>query len=87
MNLNHSRIILITHRKFHQNQSNFLGGVHTHTDGHQIYMYIFISLFIYFEENRTSQARLLEASNLLNEHLIINPEIFSIFEKVKFNKN
>ena len=35
MNLNHSRSILITHRKFHQNQSSRLGGVHIHTDGHK----------------------------------------------------
>ena len=39
MNLNHSRFILITHRKVNQNQSNRLGGVHTHTDGHKKYIY------------------------------------------------
>ena len=48
MNLNHSRIILITHRKFHQNQSSRLGAVHTHSHGHKKYIYIkiYISDFL-----------------------------------------
>ena len=36
--LKRNRIILITLRKFHQNQSSRLGGVHMHTDGHKIYI-------------------------------------------------
>ena len=40
MNLYHSRIILITHRKFNQNKFSRFGGVHTHTDGHKKYIYI-----------------------------------------------
>ena len=41
MNLNHSRFILITHRKFHQNQSSRLGDLHTHTDGDKKYNHHF----------------------------------------------
>ena len=45
VNLIHSRIILITHRKVHQNQSSHLGGVHIVTDGHKKYIYTISELY------------------------------------------
>ena len=39
MNLNHSRVPMNTHTKFHRNRFSRLGGVQSHTDGHKKYIY------------------------------------------------
>ncbi len=51
MNLNHSRIHVNAHEKFHQNRSNRLGGVQSHTHAQKIYIYKDILVYTINDNN------------------------------------